>query len=441
MTGASRPGRRRLLPRLGPGILFAATSVGASHLLMAPEAGARFGYRLAWLVVVAHLLKYQAFACAPRYVAARGESLLAAWARVPGPRLWAIRLGLVDLTLQAAVLIAALVGLTASFLREAVGGPPLAAWSLGLLALLFALLALGRYRLLLGVNAVLMLALGGGTLVAFGAAFAAGEPGAASGGGGWSERLAQGLPGGSLVLVAAILGYMPTSVGVSLMQSLWALEEGRLRGAAGRPLEERRRLLAEGLFDLRVGYVFSLGLAVAFLALGARLLEPRGLVPEGPEVALVLSRLYTLVLGEWMRPVILALAFFALFTTCYTTADGLPRAFVAARRVLAAGHARGGSAGAEGWSVQGRSYWTFLAATSGGGLALLAALPDPALLIKAVAAFGLLLSPVFFALNLWAVTRGIDEPELRLGGVGVAVGGVGVSFLTGVAGLLVATLF
>ncbi|RME27398.1 MAG: divalent metal cation transporter, partial [Deltaproteobacteria bacterium] len=40
---------------LGPGILLAATSIGASHLVLSPQAGARFGYSLLWLVLASHL--------------------------------------------------------------------------------------------------------------------------------------------------------------------------------------------------------------------------------------------------------------------------------------------------------------------------------------------------------------------------------------------------
>ena len=93
-AGAVAPGQPASLPlggvlrHLGPGILLAATSIGASHILMSPEAGARFGLALVWLVVAAHLFKYPAFEAAPRWVAATGTSLLEAWHAAPGPRGW-----------------------------------------------------------------------------------------------------------------------------------------------------------------------------------------------------------------------------------------------------------------------------------------------------------------------------------------------------------------
>jgi len=62
---------------LGPGLLLAATSVGASHLVLAPRAGMLFGPSLLWLVLVAHVIKYPAFMLGRWYAMATGESLLA----------------------------------------------------------------------------------------------------------------------------------------------------------------------------------------------------------------------------------------------------------------------------------------------------------------------------------------------------------------------------
>lgn len=415
------------LHQLGPGILLAATSIGASHILMSPEAGARFGHQLVWLVVLTHVVKYQAFACAPRYVAARGESLLDAYARAPGPKGWAIWMGLIDMIIQAIGLIAALVGLTGAFLVASLGGG-VAGWSLLLTAALLALLRWGRYASLRVVNLLLMLALAIGTVAAFTAA-------APPVGTLVRDALRPSLPDGSLLLVCAVLGFMPTSVAVSIWQSLWALEQGRFASGPGDSDATRLARLRRGLADLRLGYLLSAGLAVLFVALGASLLLPRGLVPEGPDVAVVLARLYTESLGAWSGPLFLTLAFFALFSTCYTMMDGFPRSFVAALRVLRGRPATGTPPANE------PVYWVFLLIVTFGGMALLASVPDPAFLVKAVGALGLVLSPVYFSLNLWAVTRRIDSPTLRLGPVGLTAGIAGVILMIFTAALLLWTTF
>ena len=68
--------KTNLWQRLGPGILLAATSIGASHLVLSPQAGAVFGFSLLWLVLASHLFKYPAFEFGPRYAAATGKNLL-----------------------------------------------------------------------------------------------------------------------------------------------------------------------------------------------------------------------------------------------------------------------------------------------------------------------------------------------------------------------------
>jgi len=43
MAATDRKGVGGFFNRLGPGLLLAATSIGASHLVMSPKAGAMFG--------------------------------------------------------------------------------------------------------------------------------------------------------------------------------------------------------------------------------------------------------------------------------------------------------------------------------------------------------------------------------------------------------------
>ena len=80
-----------------------ATSIGGSHLVLAPTAGAMFGYELLWLIVIAHLLKYHAFEFGPRLALAADMSLLEGYRRLPGPRNWALWLGAAVYTTVVAV--------------------------------------------------------------------------------------------------------------------------------------------------------------------------------------------------------------------------------------------------------------------------------------------------------------------------------------------------
>ena len=116
--------------------------------------------------------------------------------------------------------------------------------------------------------------------------------------------------------------------------------------------------------------------------------------------------------------------------------DGFPRTFVAALRVL-----RGQSAVASRQDSISRVYWPFLLVATFGGMVVLALVPDPPTVVKGVGAFGLLLSPFYFGLNLWAVTRGIEDPAFRPSRWMIALSLAGIALLILAAGLLLWTLF
>ena len=126
---ADEPG---LLAALGPGLLWAGTAVGVSHLVQSTRAGAGFGLTLVGVVVVANLLKYPAFEAGPRYTAATGQSLLAGYRR-RGP--WAIWLflGLTVATMFTvlAAVTAVTAGMAAAMISQALS-PTL--WSAALLS-------------------------------------------------------------------------------------------------------------------------------------------------------------------------------------------------------------------------------------------------------------------------------------------------------------------
>ena len=80
---------RRLMLTLGPGILFASTAIGTSHLVQATRAGADYGFALLWAVLAANTAKYPFFEFGTRYANATGTSLIAGYRTFgrwpPGP--------------------------------------------------------------------------------------------------------------------------------------------------------------------------------------------------------------------------------------------------------------------------------------------------------------------------------------------------------------------
>ena len=66
----------RWLKTLGPGILFASTCIGVSHLVQSTRAGALAGFGLVWAVAAANAAKYPFFEFGSRYASATGTSLI-----------------------------------------------------------------------------------------------------------------------------------------------------------------------------------------------------------------------------------------------------------------------------------------------------------------------------------------------------------------------------
>lgn len=419
----------RILKTLGPGLLLAATSIGGSHIALAPTAGARYGFGLLWLVIFAHLLKYHAFEFGPRLALGAQMSLLAGYRRLPGPKNWALWTGILDMALESVGVLAAVAGFTGSILAASFGGStPL--WTVAVVSCAGIMLRIGRYRLLTRATGLMLFGLAVGTAIAF---FSQ-PPSLIEMGGG----LLPSYPEGSLLLVAAILGWMPTGIGVSIWHSLWLREDPRFlpdpRLAPGTRAFHEDRLLKfrRGIRDMRLGYLLSALLAVMFLGLGAAVLRPAGLVPQGVDTALTLSRIYTERLGAWMQPVFLVVAFSAMFSTTYTVMDGMPRTLTAAWR-----HIQGERDADR--ADRGRLYWGYLIVMTIGSLGLVAVVSDPIRLITMLAAVTFLFSPLWFVLNTWCVRRFVTDPQMRPSRGAFALAGIGIVFMVVTAGLLVYT--
>ena len=129
---------------LGPGILFAGTAIGVSHLVQSTRAGAQWGLGLVVVLVLANLIKYPAFAFGPHYAAATGKTLLEGY-RNQGR--WALVLfGLMTIgtmfTVQAAVAV-----VTAELVKVTFGWSVSPEWiAVGLVSACAGILAVGRFR-------------------------------------------------------------------------------------------------------------------------------------------------------------------------------------------------------------------------------------------------------------------------------------------------------
>lgn len=305
----TRP-HRSLWSVLGPGLIFAAAAVGVSHLVQSTRAGAVFGLAMFGFILFANAMKYPAFRFGPHYAAATGLSLLEGYRRRGR---WALVLyAIVTLstmfTVQAAVTF-----VTAGLFKATLGLQTSPVWlSAGILATCVALLGLGKYAWLDRITKVLIVVLTVSTI----AATIAVLPKIAWSGSWWVSDF--DMP--TLFFVAALIGWMPSAIDVSVWNSLWTLAKGNDLG--------ERVTGREALLDFHIGYLGTALLAICFMLLGAGVMHGSGVEfssSAGGFAAQVID-LYKVALGDWAGPLIGVSAFAVMFSTTLAVIDGFPRA-------------------------------------------------------------------------------------------------------------------
>jgi Mn2+/Fe2+ NRAMP family transporter len=407
--------KKNLWQRLGPGILLAATSVGASHLVLSPQAGALFGYSLLWLVLASHLFKYPAFEFGPRYAAATGRNLLEGYKKIRGPKGWALYMFLISTVLQGVGVLAGVVSVSGCVLCTWTGLLDTELFSVIIIAVVMGLLFLGGFSWLDHINKIMMATLALATFLAFVPVFP--EPSS------FAHLVIPAIPAGSIVLVAAILGWMPTGIDVSIWHSFWTLQKLERLGekTQGGDRSQRKRQLKVSLLDMRVGYGLSLLTGLMFITMGAVHLAGRGAELKGIQFAEAISSAYTNILGAWMYHVFMLTAFFAMFSTTYTVIDGFSRSFSEALAALR-----------ESWSrerVRRRTYGGFVIFSALCAAVCVVWVGNPVTLVTTVALISLAVAPILYALNLICVKRDITDPELQPARATVIIGWLGTIFM------------
>jgi Mn2+/Fe2+ NRAMP family transporter len=297
------------LKTLGPGILFASTAIGVSHLVQSTQAGARFGLSLLWVVILANLLKYPFFEYGSRYANATGKSLIDGYKKLGN---WAI-ISYSVITLLTMFMVSATVGkVTAGFMQNLFGLSSLTSTTILLFLISGAILFTGKYalldRLIKIIGTVLLLS----TLIAFVATMINGPEGQASL---WS---ADWFPAGDVFLIA-LMGWMPTAVDLSTWNSLWTVE--RIKQTGYHPK------LKETLADFNFGYIVSGVLAVFFVCIGAFLIfgTSQEMANTPAQFGHDVVQLYTRTIGDWSYLIIASAAFSIMFGTCIAIFDGYGR--------------------------------------------------------------------------------------------------------------------
>lgn len=291
------------LRRIGPGIILAASIVGSGELIATTTLGAQVGYTALWVIVLSCLIKPIVQAEMGRYIIASGETGLASFNRVPGPRwrvnwvVWAWGL----MTLLTMLQVGAMFGGVAQVMNLLVPAVSIKIWVLIFLGITLALLLGGGYE---RIERLAMVKVGLFTMLTFLAAlllvrmpqyFTWGEIG-----NGFKFKL----PGAGFSTAVAVFGI--TGVGASelFMYPYWCVEKGYARFTGKRDSSLQWSNRARGWIrvmhlDIIASMIIYTIATVAFYLLGAGILHGMGKVPAARDMIPVLSNIYTQTLGGW----------------------------------------------------------------------------------------------------------------------------------------------
>lgn len=299
---------------LGPGILFAATAIGVSHLVQSTKAGALFGFSMFGFIALANFLKYPFFEYGSRYAAATGESIIHGYYRLHKWWLYAyLIISIVSMLFVTAAVGAVTIGFMENLfgLTELTGIPNFTHY------LLFGgctlLLIFGQFNVMEKLIKILGLVLLLTTVLAFFAALFKG-PAAPS------VDMFPDLSNKGWAFLLPLMGWMPTAIDLSAWNSLWTVEKVKQSGYKSSVKEVTR--------EFGLGYWIAAILAFLFMTMGALLVYGTSIeVPSsGVAFSSFVISLYTQSIGDWSMYIISIAAFSIMFSTFLTVIDGFSRA-------------------------------------------------------------------------------------------------------------------
>lgn len=288
----------------GPGLVIAATGLGAGDLVAASIAGANYGTAILWAVALGAIMKFTLNEGLARWQLATGTTLLEGWTQKL-PRLISLYF-FVYLLLWTFVVAGALIAACGLAAHALYAGLSVAQWGVVHSLLALVLVLIGRYRLLETLMKVFIALLFGVVLLC--AALVAPEP----------DALARGIlipeiPAGASVFIIGVIGGIGGSVTL-LCYGYWIREKG---WTGARNLPRIRR-------DLAAAYALTglFGLAVMVIAAGVR---PE--VLSGPKMALSVASHLGSVAGTYAKWCFLIGFWSAVFSSMLGVWQGVPYIF------------------------------------------------------------------------------------------------------------------
>lgn len=306
-----------ILAVLGPGLVWCGEYIGSGEVILATRTGAMMGILLLWVPTIAIFAKLWIGMAGARYTVCTGEGMIDMLSRTPGPRNWVIWPVLIGQVCSGAIATGALASVAGIFLSHFLPLPPFVlGWGASLTVI--ALVWSGRFEPIKKVMSILVAAI---ILCVCHVAFTTWP--------GWGQ-VTKGLFGFTVpalpewaqasqttstspwLEILPLLGWAAGGFASQVWYTYWVLGAGygMAHGrSCGDPLDASRlrAITPENARQLlgwcRVVYIDAsmaclIGIVVtgAFFIAGAGVLGPAHVAPEGPSVAIELSRIFS---GRW----------------------------------------------------------------------------------------------------------------------------------------------
>lgn len=329
----------------GPGLIVSASVVGAGELITATSLGAQAGFVLLWLVFVSTIVKVAVQMEMARYSIVTGEGGMEGYNRVP-PRIgrvswvflmWALMA--ISKLIQTGGLIGGMAAGLSILLPLGLGPlspAAVAIWAVVVTLVAIASLIANRYGLIENVATFLTMAFVVVTvLVVIALPFSDFAYSGADLGSGLSLQL----PIGAIGIALTMFGLTGVASEEITAYTYWCLEKGYARWSGPNDGSEGYRRRARGWIavmqkDALVSWVIYTVSTAAFYVLGAAVLHPQGLFPEGNEMILTLSETFAGVFGETGRIVFLIGALAALGSTIWAAIPSWSRSWANALSIV-----------------------------------------------------------------------------------------------------------
>ncbi len=337
------PSLWKALRQIGPGIILAGSIVGSGELILTTALGAKYGFVFLWLILFSCVIKVFVQIELGRYAISSGKPTLGALNDLPGPRLGASWLVWWWFFMMAATLFQlggmcggvgqamhlAFPGVS-PWLAELTGGllPGVASnleshpenpWAVVVAATAIVLLLSGGYQRVERLTTVLVMLV---TVITVGCVVALPQTGYPIQPGEVAKGFSTLIPVAGVAAAFGVFGI--TGVGASELYSYpyWCLEKGYARFAGRQSDDEAWVRRAKGWIrvlhlDAWTSMVVFTLVTVAFYAMGAAVLHPQGLVPDGSTMIRTLARMYEPAFGRWTLGLFVVAAWAVLFKTVY----------------------------------------------------------------------------------------------------------------------------